>query len=124
MVSSVVSRLPLSLALCICTLVPIWSEAQTDLDAFMRQVLARRDDNWKKLQQYILDERCAGRGGPPARAPRRGGGCGAPVPPRREEELRKRPERHPRGGVGGGAGGPPPPPGGGRGPRAGPPGPR
>jgi hypothetical protein len=30
--------------------------AQTDLDAFMRQVLAKRDDNWKKLQQYILDE--------------------------------------------------------------------
>ena len=30
--------------------------AQTDLDAFMKQVLARRDDNWKKLQQYILDE--------------------------------------------------------------------
>ena len=30
--------------------------AQTDLDAFMRQVLARRDDNWKKLQQYVLDE--------------------------------------------------------------------
>lgn len=31
--------------------------AQTDLDEFMRQVVARRDDNWKKLQQYILDER-------------------------------------------------------------------
>jgi hypothetical protein len=31
--------------------------AQGDLDAFMRQVLERRDDNWKKLQQYILDER-------------------------------------------------------------------
>jgi hypothetical protein len=31
--------------------------AQTDLDAFMQQVLERRDDNWKKLQQYILDER-------------------------------------------------------------------
>lgn len=31
--------------------------AQSDLDAFMRQVMARRDDNWKKLQQYILDER-------------------------------------------------------------------
>jgi hypothetical protein len=31
--------------------------ADTDLDSFMRQVLARRDDNWKKLQQYILDER-------------------------------------------------------------------
>jgi len=23
----------------------------------MQQVLARRDDNWKKLQQYVLDER-------------------------------------------------------------------
>jgi hypothetical protein len=31
--------------------------AETDLDAFMREVLARRDDNWKKLQQYVLDER-------------------------------------------------------------------
>lgn len=32
-------------------------EAQSDLDAFMERVLARRDENWKKLQQYILDER-------------------------------------------------------------------
>jgi len=31
--------------------------AQTDLDAFMKVVVARRDDNWKKLQQYILNER-------------------------------------------------------------------
>ena len=31
--------------------------AQNDLDAFMRQAVARRDDNWKKLQQYVLDER-------------------------------------------------------------------
>ena len=31
--------------------------AQGDLDAFMREVLARRDDNWRKLQQYVLDER-------------------------------------------------------------------
>src|SRR6476661_1965248 len=31
--------------------------AQSDLDAFMRDVVAKRDDNWKKLQQYILDER-------------------------------------------------------------------
>ena len=31
--------------------------AQTDLDAFMQQVLAQRDSNWKKLQQYVLDER-------------------------------------------------------------------
>jgi hypothetical protein len=30
--------------------------ASNDLDRFMEQVLARRDDNWKKLQQYILDE--------------------------------------------------------------------
>jgi len=30
--------------------------AQSDLDAFMARVLARRDDNWKKLQQYVLDE--------------------------------------------------------------------
>jgi len=37
----------------------IWSVgalAQSDLDAFMRQVLSKRDDNWKKLQQYVLDE--------------------------------------------------------------------
>ena len=31
--------------------------AQTDLDALMRDVLTRRDENWKKLQQYVLDER-------------------------------------------------------------------
>lgn len=31
--------------------------AQTDLDAFMKKVLARRDDNWKKLEQYILTEK-------------------------------------------------------------------
>jgi hypothetical protein len=30
--------------------------AQSDLDAFMERVLARRDDNWKKLQQYVLEE--------------------------------------------------------------------
>jgi hypothetical protein len=32
------------------------ASAQSDLDAFMSQVIARRDDNWKKLQQYVLDE--------------------------------------------------------------------
>jgi hypothetical protein len=31
--------------------------AQTDLDDFMRRVVTRRDENWKKLQQYVLDER-------------------------------------------------------------------
>jgi hypothetical protein len=29
----------------------------TDLDTFMSRVLARRDDNWKRMQQYVLDER-------------------------------------------------------------------
>jgi hypothetical protein len=31
--------------------------AGNDLDQFMARVLARRDDNWRKLQQYVLDER-------------------------------------------------------------------
>lgn len=30
--------------------------AQSDLDAFMKKVVAKRDDNWKKFQQYVLDE--------------------------------------------------------------------
>jgi hypothetical protein len=33
------------------------TSAQNDLDQFMQEVMTRRDDNWKKLQQYILDER-------------------------------------------------------------------
>jgi hypothetical protein len=33
------------------------ASAQTDLDALMKQVLSTRDENWKKLQQYVLDER-------------------------------------------------------------------
>ena len=37
-------------------IVPIHLGAQSDLDALMKTVLARRDENWKKLQQYILDE--------------------------------------------------------------------
>ncbi len=36
--------------------VPSVASAQSDLDAFMEKVLARRDDNWKKLQQYVLEE--------------------------------------------------------------------
>jgi hypothetical protein len=47
----------LSIALGIAATAPVGVAAQNDLDAFMRQVVARRDDNWKKLQQYILDER-------------------------------------------------------------------
>ena len=33
------------------------SAPQSDLDAFMARVLQRRDENWKKLRQYVLDER-------------------------------------------------------------------
>jgi hypothetical protein len=32
-------------------------QATNDLDQFMALVLKRRDDNWRKLQQYILEER-------------------------------------------------------------------
>jgi hypothetical protein len=39
----------------LCTFTPL--SAQSDLDAFMQKVIARRDDNWKKFQQYVLDER-------------------------------------------------------------------
>ena len=50
------SALVLSLAAGLLA-VPARVSTQTDLDAFMKQVVAKRDDNWKKLQQYILDER-------------------------------------------------------------------
>ena len=36
---------------------PLAAQEATDLDEFMSRVLARRDDNWRKLQQYVLDER-------------------------------------------------------------------
>jgi hypothetical protein len=39
------------------SLIVVPTRAATDLDALMREVLAKRDDNWKKLQQYILEER-------------------------------------------------------------------
>src|SRR2546425_8331224 len=47
----------LGLAGSLAAVAPLRLTAQTDLDAFMQQVVARRNDNWKKLQQYILDER-------------------------------------------------------------------
>src|SRR4051794_12655285 len=50
-------RLILSACVAALACLPAALVADTDLDAFMRQVLARRDDNWKKLQQYVLDER-------------------------------------------------------------------
>ena len=49
------ARLVLSLLVIGAAVVPV--STQTDLDGFMQQVLAKRDDNWKKLQQYVLDER-------------------------------------------------------------------
>lgn len=30
--------------------------AQSDLDELMSQVMSRRDENWKKLEQYVLEE--------------------------------------------------------------------
>lgn len=47
-----------AMALCLA-LEPARAQAPAptaELDAFMAQVLARRDENWKKVQQYILDE--------------------------------------------------------------------
>jgi hypothetical protein len=49
------TRLFVALGLFFITIVV--PSAQSDLDAFMGRVLARRDDNWKKLQQYVLEER-------------------------------------------------------------------
>ena len=54
------STKPLLLVMCLAVLAVVVPErviAQSDLDAFMERVLARRDDNWKKLQQYVLDEK-------------------------------------------------------------------
>jgi hypothetical protein len=48
----------LFVTVCACVCAGIASPfAQTDLDALMQRVLSRRDDNWKKLQQYVLNER-------------------------------------------------------------------
>ncbi len=48
---------------CLLAALPSLAAAQpvgrppTDLDRLMEEVVKRRDDNWKKLQQYILSER-------------------------------------------------------------------
>lgn len=49
-------RSPLLILAALLALFVAAPQAQSDLDAFMNQVLAKRDENWKKLQQYILDE--------------------------------------------------------------------
>ena len=52
------SRLRWLAAASVCAALSIAAvPAQNDLDEFMRQVVARRDENWKKLQQYVFDER-------------------------------------------------------------------
>jgi hypothetical protein len=52
-----VSALPRFLLVIACLFAMLPVSAQSDLDALMQRVLARRDDNWKKLQQYVLEER-------------------------------------------------------------------
>src|SRR5689334_20270119 len=58
--SEVTRRLILAaLAVAIVVLCPavVPVTAETDLDLLMKQVLGHRDENWRKLQQYVLDER-------------------------------------------------------------------
>ncbi|HVG83453.1 MAG TPA: hypothetical protein VM820_03010 [Vicinamibacterales bacterium] len=51
-------RIAVSASLAVLLLASATPSAQpNDLDRLMEQVLARRDENWKKLQQYLLDER-------------------------------------------------------------------
>jgi hypothetical protein len=47
----------LATAALLCLAAVATPSAQSDLDAFMARVVERRDENWKKLQQYVLDER-------------------------------------------------------------------
>ena len=44
-------------AVCLTATAIATPSAQSDLDDLMKSVLARRDENWKKLQQYTLNER-------------------------------------------------------------------
>jgi hypothetical protein len=52
-----VPRWPSSVAAAPVTAARDKAATQGDLDAFMAQVLEKRDENWKKVQQYILAER-------------------------------------------------------------------
>ena len=47
----------LIVAACLVTAALATPGAQSDLDDLMSRVLAKRDENWKKLQQYTLNER-------------------------------------------------------------------
>ena len=44
-------------AVCLAAAVIANPSAQSDLDTLMSEVLERRDDNWKKLEQYTLTEK-------------------------------------------------------------------
>ena len=52
-------RIALSTSLAVLLLAGAFLMAQppSDLDQLMERVLARRDENWKKLQQYLLEEK-------------------------------------------------------------------
>jgi hypothetical protein len=56
MMTNMTAGLGAFLAAACVTLLAAPPRFQADLDDFMRQVLASRDENWKKLQQYILEE--------------------------------------------------------------------
>jgi len=47
----------LVLALGLPLIGPVQAAQSTDLDRLMERVLTRRDENWKKLQQYVLEEK-------------------------------------------------------------------
>ena len=44
-------------AVCLAAVLVAYPSAQSDLDSLMSEVLSHRDENWKKLQQYTLNER-------------------------------------------------------------------
>jgi len=51
-------RIWFSASIAVLLLTTAFPAAQpSDLDQLMERVLARRDENWKKLQQYVLEER-------------------------------------------------------------------
>ena len=56
---SMAMRIGLSASIAVLLLAGAFPAAQppSDLDQLMERVLARRDENWKKLQQYVLEER-------------------------------------------------------------------
>ena len=52
-----ISLVVMAAALCLAGDLAGARPGQSDLDELMGQVLQHRDENWKKLQQYVLEER-------------------------------------------------------------------